>query len=172
LAAPLDSRIIQHDGFAEIVLTDDKSAIVDVEDVPKISNKKWRIHSKGYVVWGTSRGGKAKFEYLHRTILGVTDEWVDHINGNRLDCRKSNLRIASPTENAHNSKKHRDNTSGYKGVSFDSRRNQFYATIYSHGKKHWLGYFLTAKEAACAYDNAALLHHKHFAKTNFNESNS
>lgn len=173
LFSELGSFIDYYDDHAEIRLTNGENALIDKEDTIKVIGRIWRRHSAGYVVWGASKGGKPRFEYLHRVILGAKkSEVVDHINGNRLDCRKANLRFATPVENSHNSKRHTDNSTGYKGVSYCKKRDLFYARIFARGKKYWLGYYATAEDAAKAYDEAAKLHHNNFAKTNFDESNS
>lgn len=95
---------------------------------------------------------------------------VDHKNGNTLDCRRSNLRICTNAQNNQNKKKHRDNISGYKGVSFfrwGNRSKRWKANIFAHGKHYRMGYFHTAKEAAKAYDIMALKLHGEYASLNF-----
>lgn len=104
---------------------------------------------------------------MHRAILGASDGvYVDHINGNKLDNRRSNLRIATPQQSAYNTTK--PNKNGYRGVTLHAGRAKPYqASIHLNGRKKSLGYYATAREAAAAYDAAALLHQGEFAKLNF-----
>lgn len=103
-------------------------------------------------------------EYLHRRLMVVgADECVDHINGNGLDCRKSNLRICTHAENMRNRKVSKSNKLGVKGVW--QRKNSFIAEIKAEGKKHWLGSFASLEEAAAVYAQAAARLHGEFART-------
>ena len=79
---------------------------------------------------------------------------IDHINGDPLDNRIENLREATLAENAQNVAMHRDNTSGYLGVSFDRPRNKFQARLCVDGKVVFRGRFDTAEEAHEAYKAA------------------
>jgi hypothetical protein len=89
-------------------------------------------------------------------------------NGNTLDNRRANLRLASPPQNAHNCKVARtNNTTGFKGVSFDKPRGRWIAYIRVLGKRYNLGRFNTAEEAAREYDRAARLAFGQFARINF-----
>lgn len=94
-------------------------------------------------------------------------EWptcqVDHINGDRHDNRISNLRLASSSENQRNRKRPKNNTSGYKGVSWIEHYQMWQATIKFDGKNKYLGRFDTPEEASDAYNKAALRHHGEFA---------
>jgi hypothetical protein len=90
-------------------------------------------------------------------------KFIDHINGNSLDNRKSNLRICAPSENSGNSRGHRDSLTGYKGVTFDKQRQKWVATI----QGRFLGRFEKIEDAGLAYDLAAKKVFGEFAKTNF-----
>lgn len=83
------------------------------------------------------------------------DEQIDHINGNTMDNRRSNLRIATHAENVRNRLAQRNNKSGYKGVYFHARSQRWRATIQHEGKRHYLGSFDTAELASAAYTAAA-----------------
>lgn len=76
---------------------------------------------------------------------------IDHINGNRLDNRKCNLRFCTPTENARNKKKSVNNKSGFKGVIFVKRLGRYRPSIMFNGKLHYMGSFTTAEAAHAAY---------------------
>lgn len=94
-------------------------------------------------------------------------EEVDHIDGNKLNNTRGNLRIASNAENKMNRDKQSNNTSGYKGVSFHKKYKKWRAIIGIQGKSIHLGYFSDAVEAAKAYDDSARKYHGEFARTNF-----
>ena len=91
---------------------------------------------------------------------------IDHINGNGLDNRRANLRLATVAQNAWNSKK-RKSRSGYKGVCYDKAKRRWRAAIVHHGRRIHLGYFKEKLEAAKAYDTAAIKYFGQFAHTNF-----
>ena len=90
---------------------------------------------------------------------------VDHINGTRTDNRISNLRPADRAQQTANSARRHNNRSGYKGVNFYPRLNRWVAQIQKHKKKHHLGYFTTAEEAAAAYAAASLELHGEFGRS-------
>lgn len=157
----------------EIPLTQGKVALVDKRDLQRVSQFKWfydKSHTAGdgYARTWLQRKHKRKSLRMHRFILGVEDSrtQVDHINGNTLDNRRSNLRIVSNADNAKNRRISKANTTGYKGVSYYKARGKYGAYIYSGGKNTFLGLYLTVEEAAAAYDRAAVEHHGKFARTN------
>jgi len=92
--------------------------------------------------------------------------YIDHRNGNGLDCRRSNMRPATHAQNMKNRKRHSNNTSGFKGVSLDKETGRWMARIYCDGRPIRLGGYATPDEAGMAYDEAALIHHGEFARTN------
>lgn len=156
------NEIILELDMAKIVLYNkngDKIAetLIDTEDIEKISSDKWCIDKNNYVK-------NSKQEYLHRIILGAPkDMCVDHINGNTLDNRKSNLRICTNRENTSNrTKLGTNNTSGILGVRFDDRRNKWYADIQYKGKYIFLGYFNIKEDAIKARIDAEKLYFKEF----------
>lgn len=110
-----------------IKLTQNKYAIVDDEDFEYLSQWKWHFHSTGY-----ARTSNPKL-YMHRLILKLKKGGIcDHINRDRLDNRKSNLRIVNPTQNMINTSLRSDNSSGHKGISWSPERKrwQVYITLY------------------------------------------
>lgn len=150
----------------EIKLTQGKVAIVDDDCPIDILKMKWYYGSK-YAVRNMNIGGKIIKIILHRLILDAPKGMqVDHINGNRLDNRRENLRICTQAENCKNRKESKNNTSGYKGVSICSQTKKYKAVIQLNRKKIFLGRFKTAKEAAIAYNEAAVKYHGEFANLN------
>lgn len=112
------------------------------------------------------RGRPRGMKYLHREVLrAAKGVEVDHENGNPLDCRRHNLRIATPVENRRNMRRPRHNTSGFKGVA-RSVNDRWRAYICG---RH-LGLFDTPEEAAHAYDRAASAQFGDFARLNFPRS--
>jgi hypothetical protein len=102
---------------------------------------------------------------LHRQILKAKKgDTVDHINGNTLDNRKENLRICSTAENSRNSRRGKNNTSGYKGVCWDKENGKWYSSIMVDRKHINLGRYKTKREAYAAYCEAALKLHGEFAR--------
>ena len=105
----------------------------------------------------------------HRIIwLMQTGSWpekyIDHIDGDGLNNKWSNLREATPSENMANQKVRSDSTSGIKGVSYDKKRNMWYVYIDIDKKRKHLGRFETLEEAAAARLAAEKVYHGVFAK--------
>ena len=139
--------------------------LVSPEDQEHISGFKWH-HTNGYAARYIRRSGKKSSMPMHHEIMGIPKSGfvVDHINGNALDNRRNNLRIVSIRENVINQSLHKNNTSGFKGVSkFDSR---WRAYITPNRKQISLGIHKTKEEAARAYNKAALEIYGAFAKLN------
>lgn len=162
-------------GWTPFVIKD-KVCLIDVDDFHLINKHTWNVTKKGHSFYICS-DYKGKRIYLHRLILKPNpNELVDHINRNGLDNRKRNLRICSKSTNAMNSKKQatRNNkicSSKYKGVSWNKRDKYFEAYINVNKKRIRLGYYKNELEAAKAYDAAAKLYHKQFARLNFEDNN-
>ena len=167
------NEVITNSNISEVLLYNAKGreiarTIIDTEDIQKIINYTWCLSGNGYAVsWVDGR-----MIYLHR-FLSSTPEGMntDHINTERLDNRKSNLRYATNAENSHNIVSTRG-SSKYKGVCFLKTKKwplkkPWLSYITCNKKKKYLGYFATQEEAATAYDNAAKELFGEFAKTNF-----
>ena len=147
------------------ILPNGKSFVFDKIDFQFVSKHKWSIEDNGYV--HSSYNGA--HHRLHQALMKPYTGVVDHINGDRTDNRRCNLRIATNKENARNQRIGKRNTSGYKGVSYDRRHQKYAASICVDGKTKFLGYFLDPVKAAIAYDKAAALYFGKFAKPNFGE---
>jgi len=108
---------------------------------------------------------------MHRQILKIKDKlFVDHINGDGLDNRKSNLRAATALENSWNMKKVRIKTSSrYKGVIWNKQVKKWSVQMNVYRKSMFLGYFDNEVEAAKTYDEAAKKYFGEFAMLNFAE---
>jgi hypothetical protein len=159
----------------KIYLTQNKFALVDDIDYEKVVCHSWVAEKCGKgkyrstANFGTSNG-KPKLVRMHRFIMGVQDIKgieVDHINGDGLDNRRSNLRTCTHRQNLCNVKKYPNKSSIYKGVSWHNRANKWRATIVSYDKQFYLGIFHDEVEAAKAYDNKAKELHGEFATLNF-----
>jgi hypothetical protein len=154
----------------EIPITQGKVAIVDDSDFESLNQWRWyaaKARNTFYAVRKDSSSGRRVNVHMHRLILGAkAGQFVDHIDGNGLHNFRSNLRICNHTENLHNRGANRDNTSGYKGVSFRRKASKFHAQIDLNGQKIYLGSFECRIEAARHYDAAALLFHGRFARIN------
>lgn len=136
-------------------------AVVEYEDYLRMSKMKWHF-SGGYAKHG-------RLHYMHILVVGDVPNGmvVDHINGNTLDNRKRNLRIATISENTRNARKcDRHTTSQYKGV-FRRENGSWVASIRVEGKQVKLGDFTSELTAAEAYDDAAIQCFGVFAKLNF-----
>ena len=139
----------------EIPLTQGKVAIVDADDYEWLTQWKWSFN-KGYA----KRGGRINYKQYHvlmHRLIAQTPAGVDtdHINRNKLDNRRCNLRACSRTLNCLNRDKQSNNTVGFKGVTFHKSNRKFQAQIGSgrkgYSKKRHLGYFKTPQEAYQAY---------------------
>lgn len=109
--------------------------IIDTEDLDKVKYTKWKLSNSGYVMNTPKFSGSNK--HLSRVVLN-TNEFVDHINHNTLDNRKSNLRIVTKSQNQMNV--------NYKGVS-EMKSGKYMAYIKINGKTFNLGCYVDKEEA-------------------------
>jgi hypothetical protein len=161
------------DGGVRIPLTRGLSAVVDAADAALVGGVRWCVLgcaiNQRYAARKERAGGPTIL--MHRVIVGAAKgQQVDHVNGDTLDNRRSNLRLATSAENGRNRARHRNNLSGYKGVSPPARGKQWTAEIRGEGRRIHLGSFATAEEAARAYDAAARHYFGAFARLNFPEA--
>lgn len=154
-----------------IPLTQDKVALVDESDHAHLSQWKWfalRSHQKWYAArMERVARGKQRHVLMHRYILQAPDEReVDHANGDTLDNRRCNLRLATPSQNRANMPLHKPNPTGYRGVH-RRESGRFRAQISDARQLIRLGTYDTAEEAARAYDAKAREIYGAFAHLNF-----
>lgn len=160
----------------KIPLTQGYFTKVDDEDFEELAVKRWyanvfKRRGKTRVTACRTEGSppNKKNVYMHRLIMNAPDgAYIDHINGDSLDNRKENLRFCNNSENMRNRGKNQNNTSGYKGVSYNKNRR---------GKKKWeakckhnyktihFGIYETAKEASEAYQKGIKKLWPNFAPT-------
>jgi hypothetical protein len=134
--------------------------LIDPEDEHLLTQYKWYFHSAGYVC--TSRS-----LLLHRLIMKARKgQVVDHANRNKLDNRKSNLRLCTTSDNNKNRRVAKSSKSGYKGVYWCSQNERWRASINVNSRRIHLGFYDCVKTAALAYNKAAVRYFKQFAMLN------
>lgn len=149
-----------------IQLTKGKEAIIDDSMFDVVSSYSWHTTSKGYARHDYVKNNVRGSIYMHRMIISAkSKEQVDHINGDKLDNRKENLRICTPSQNCANRKVKITSKSGYKGVH-KSKGKYWTAYIGINKKVLYLGSFEDKDAAAMAYNKAALEHHGSYAQVN------
>lgn len=140
--------------------------LVDQIDFDEFSKHAWQINQRGYAYRKMKIDGRYKNVRMHRYVMGVLlgdPREVDHIDGNRLNNQRSNLRICSHGENMYNYKKPVTNTSGFKGVKPAKANGRWRADIRINGKQTTLGTFDDPETAYAAYCEAAARHRGEFA---------
>ncbi|MGD0551230.1 MAG: HNH endonuclease signature motif containing protein [Sedimentisphaerales bacterium] len=159
--------------FRRIYLGEGEWTIVDADVYYQLGHLKWHIkgcnRERFYAVrdvkigrWQTKQLG------LHREIMDAPKGLVvDHKNGDSLDNRRANLRLATYSQNHQNVPKRKNTSSRFIGVSFNKRGEKWSASIGYEGKVIWLGYFDNEIDAAHAYDAAARKYYGEFARLNF-----
>jgi hypothetical protein len=148
-----------------IKLTQGKVTKVDDDDYEQLNKWLWYVNNKGIAVCNR-QGGDGKI-LMHRFILRLSTKApdVDHINGDKLDNRKKNLRLCTKSQNQANRGKQINNTSGFKGVF--ELNEKWLAQIRFNGRSIYLGTYASKIQAAKAYDKAAVRYYGEFAKLNF-----
>lgn len=153
--------LVQPEDYKFIPMPSGELVIVDNDDFNEVKDINWR---------GAGSNGKyadnPSYGRMHRYIMNAPDDMVvDHINGNPLDNRKSNLRICTHHQNLMN--RSANNTSNYKGVR--PSKNSWSSRITYNCKEYHLGTFSTEEEAARAYDAKARELFGEFARLNFKD---
>lgn len=140
-------------------------AIVDDEDYAWLSKYNWHITGIGRYPATYFKHRKIKMHNL--IICKPENKFIDHINRDKLDNRKSNLRLCTKHQNLCNRKKQKNNTSGYTGVTFDKKTKKWVAFICYKRKNKIIGLFINKEEAARKRDKYALKYFGEFASLNF-----
>lgn len=144
-------------------------ATIDIIDLD-LAELNW-YSQKDYVV---RKGKDRKYIHMHRIVLErkigralEPHEEVDHINGDRLDNTRANLRVSNRSQNCANVTKNNRRSSIFKGVSFSKLYNKYRARITCMGQTIHIGYFENELDAAKAYDKKALFYFGEYANLNF-----
>ena len=148
----------------KISLSNGENTLVDDEDYDFLMQWKWR-NTKGYAKTYYSKIGKdiPMHRLVANTPIGML---TDHVNGNKLDNRKCNLRICTPAQNCWNAKRKMNGKNIYKGIRKNKGEKKWLAAITKNGKYIHIGSFTTEIEAAKAYNKKAKELFGEFAKLN------
>lgn len=155
-----------------IPLTHGFYAIVDEADYEWLNQWKWFVSAQGYAARNQYIGYKngvqnQKIHLMHRVIMKTSSGLqVDHINGDRLDNRKCNLRNSSHGQNQQNRGSNKNTSSKYKGVHWSKCARKWIVEIMSEREKKYIGCFCNEEDAALAYNEAAKKYHGEFAYQN------
>ena len=156
--------------YQRIALTNGGYALVDKEDYEYLNQWEWRRETLGYACRFETIDGKRRLIKMHRVIAQVPEDMcTDHINMDRLENRKENLRVATKSQNSMNTRVRKDSTTGYKGVYKRKSTGMYRVHIAKDGVKRWLGQFPTAQEAARRYNEEAVKLFGEYAKLNIIE---
>ena len=159
--------------YRRIYLDEGLYTMVDLQDYYRYGRFKWYLIGSGRKFYAVRNykiePGKTKSVYLHREIMNAPKGLVvDHRSGFSLDNRRTNLRLATRSQNLQNRGKTKSKTSSlFIGVSFRKQNGNWSAYISYEGKRIWLGIFHNEIDATRAYDRAAIKFHGEFAKLNF-----
>lgn len=157
----------------EIPLTQGKYAFVDDRDYGYLMSWKWQVMN-GYNgrccakrSSARKRGEKRRNIYMHRIIMDYFGDMdIDHINGNALDNRRSNLRICTRSQNHHNAGLRSDNKSGYRGISWRKDNKTWATRIDFDNTSRHLGCFKSIQDAVSARREAEDKYVKEFSFNN------
>mgnify|MGYP000062528059 CR=1 FL=1 len=142
------------------------SFIIDIEDIELVKYHKWRADTNNHIITGNCTSSSPRKELTH-VILEVPDGMVvDHINGNALDNRKSNLRICTQHENIFNKSYMSNNHSGFQGVSWDKSRRRWAPEIRFNGSRCHLGRYKNKEDAIFVRDLAERICFREFQNQN------
>lgn len=156
----------------KVKLTQRKYTLIDDRDFKKVNEYKWCATKGGSNIFYAVRRltiskNKIRLFYLHHAILGKKkNKVVDHINGNSLDNRRSNLQFVTYSQNSMKRHNRSHNKSGYRGVYLHNRGNRWIAQIRLKNKSFYIGSFINKKDAALAFNKMAKKFYKKFAVLN------
>jgi hypothetical protein len=165
MSMQLRRPIIEED-VVRIPLTRGFVAVIDVCDLPVLGGRNWSalVSPRRQAVYACRAIGK-RMLLLHREIMNAQphDE-VDHRDGDGLNCRRSNLRFCTRSQNLCNGPLRSDNRAGLKGAIWDERSKKWRAELSFNGKRKHLGLFVTPEEAHAAYLKSAVETYGEFAR--------
>lgn len=140
--------------------------LFDECDKELVSSRGWHLSKRGYIAGKQNRHERP----LHKLMIEVDSGFdIDHINRDKTDCRRVNLRVCSHHENCFNQLRRSNNTSGFIGVSFAKNMGKFESYVHHCGHKYGLGYYSSPIEAALVRDAAAEHFFGEFCNRNFPE---
>lgn len=165
-------KIEIRDGVGIVPLTKGYFATIDASDIHLVDCFDWHAKTaiklngdvrSAYAARSDYTGGKQKTVQMHRIIMRAgLGQLVDHINGNGLDNRRENLRLATSSQNSQNRHVGLRNTSGAKGVVFHKQSRKWQAQIHTGKKSLYLGIFDNIEDASSAYVTASAMFHGQF----------
>jgi hypothetical protein len=155
-----------------VPLTRGMVAVIDADDFILVAPYRWsaiKIGDRWYATRSRRVDEGRGIVMMHQQIMGDVPGgmMIDHEDLDGLNNRRSNLRVASKAENMANRTAQQNNSNGWKGVHWSSRRNRWIAQICHERQRRFIGHFHTAEDAARAYDEAARELHGEFARLNF-----
>jgi len=151
----------------EIKLTKGMFALVDDEDYEYLNQFTWHTEKTKHSIY--ARGWvNSSMTSMHRLIMNINERHtlVDHIDGYGLNNQRNNLRVATYSQNMANRKIIKPHSSAFLGVHWVEACKKWRAAIKKDGKQIPLGFFVNEKDAAKAYNEAAIKYHKEFAFLN------
>lgn len=149
----------------KVTLPNGKITLISKEDLSIINAHSWYVSTSGYVVCydPSDTSGDSKLR-LHRIIMKAPKGLhVDHIDGNKLNNTRNNLRLVTGQQNSFNRSAGKNNTSGYKGVSWSKVSKKWRAYITVNCKQIHLGLFDSKEDARAAHIEAQIKYHGEYA---------
>ena len=151
-----------------IPLRNGVSTSLDDEDYARAKDFRWHKTANGYVAGTVVEGGVRRRVYLHRWLLDAQPgQLVDHLDGNPLNNRRTNLRLATRSQNQANRRRNRTSRSRYKGVTWHQGQQRWMARLQVNGRRITIGYFADPLQAAYEYDAFARAYFGEYARLNF-----
>lgn len=143
-----------------ITITKGNMVLVDDEDFEYLNHWKWQMHTGGYAYRTTGNTGNRRVIYMHREVNKTPRGMItDHINGDKLDNRRSNLRTVNKSKNAINTGLRSTNRSGHKGVSWSKLHNKWESYIWKNNKQIHLGIYDDITDAIKVRKKAEATYH-------------
>jgi len=151
-----------------IPLRNGVSTSLDDEDYDRAQAFRWHKTANGYVAGTVIEQGARKRVYLHRWLLDAQPgQLVDHLDGNPLNNRRANLRLATRSQNQANRRRNRTSRSRYKGVTWHQGQQRWMARLQVNGRRITIGYYADPLQAAYEYDAFARTYFGEYARLNF-----